>query len=192
VLALRTRLQRALLATLMLSQGTPMLLAGDELGHSQRGNNNAYCQDNDTTWLAWIGTSAPGSDAARLSAFIARLAALRREAPALRSTRWWPAESPPGASPGIHWLRPDGQPMTPADWNGTGTALAILFDHEEATESSWLVMVNAGPQAVPFTLPPGAWRLCLSTDPAADPGDGPEALEATVQVPFSSIGIART
>ena len=192
VLALRTRLQRALLATLMLSQGTPMLLAGDELGHSQRGNNNAYCQDNDTTWLAWIGASAPGSDAARLSAFIARLAALRREAPALRSTRWWPAESPPGASPGIHWLRPDGQPMTPTDWNGTGTALAILFDHEEATQSSWLVMVNAGPQAVPFTLPPGTWRLCLSTDPAADPGDGPEALEATVQVPFSSIGIART
>lgn len=188
VLALRTRLQRALLATLMLSQGTPMLLAGDELGHSQKGNNNAYCQDNDTTWLAWIGTSAPDSDAARLGAFIARLAALRREAPALRSTRWWPAEP----APGIHWLRPDGQPMTPADWNGTGTALAILFDHEEATGSSWLVMVNAGPQAVTFTLPPGAWRLCLSTDPAADPGDGPEALEAAVQVPFSSIGIART
>jgi len=199
VLALRTRLQRALLATLMLSQGTPMLLAGDELGHSQQGNNNAYCQDNDTTWLAWIGTSAPGSEAARLGAFIARLAALRREAPALRSTRWWPAEPAPGdsSSPAIRWLRPDGEPMTPADWNDTGTALAIHFGHgttakEGDGSSSWLVMVNAGAQAVSFTLPPGAWLLCLSTDPEADTDDAPRALEGTAQVPFSSIGIART
>lgn len=209
VLAMRTRLQRALLATLMLSQGTPMLLAGDELGHSQKGNNNAYCQDNDTTWLAWIGTSAPGSDAAVLSAFVARLAALRREAPALRSTHWWPAEAPPdGSSPRIRWLRPDGEPMTPDDWNGTGTALAIHFVDGTTTTtttatttsttaqagdaSSWLVMVNAGPQAVSFTLPPGAWRLCLGTDPQADPGEHPQALDGTAQVPFSSIGVART
>jgi glycogen operon protein len=193
VLALRTRLQRALLATLMLSQGTPMLLAGDELGHSQQGNNNAYCQDNETTWLAWIGASAPGSDAARMSAFVARLAALRREAPALRSTRWWPAEAPQGKPPGIRWLRPDGEPMTPADWNSTGTALAILFgDGTDDNSSAWLVMVNAGPQAVSFTLPAGTWRLSLSTDPGHDPGEVGQPLGDTAQVPFSSIGIART
>ncbi|KQW59331.1 glycogen debranching protein GlgX [Variovorax sp. Root411] len=183
VLALRSRLQRALLAALMLSQGTPMLLAGDELGHSQQGNNNAYCQDNETTWLAWIG--APDSDAARTSAFVARLAALRREAPALRSTRWWPAEAPQGATAGIRWLRPDGEPMTADDWR-TGTALAILFG------DGWLVLVNAGPQAVSFTLPAGAWRLRLSTDPEDDPGEMGRALGGTAQVPFSSIGIART
>ncbi|WP_354337142.1 glycogen debranching protein GlgX [Variovorax paradoxus] len=193
VLALRIRLQRALLATLMLSQGTPMLLAGDELGHSQQGNNNAYCQDNETTWLAWIGASAPGSDAARMSAFVARLAALRREAPALRSTRWWPAEAPQGTPPGIRWLRPDGEPMTPADWNSTGTALAILFgDGTDDNSSAWLVMVNAGPQAVSFTLPAGTWRLSLSTDPGHDPGEAGQPLGDTAQVPFSSIGIART
>ncbi|HEX7866226.1 MAG TPA: glycogen debranching protein GlgX [Variovorax sp.] len=193
VLAQRSRLQRALLATLMLSQGTPMLLAGDEIGHSQQGNNNAYCQDNETTWLTWIGTSAPESDAARLSAFVARLAALRREAPALRSTRWWPAETPQqGTPPGIRWLRPDGEPMTPADWS-TGTALAILFGHgTDNNDNAWLVMVNAGPQAVSFTLPVGTWRLSLSTDPGHDPGEAGQALGDTAQVPFSSIGIART
>jgi len=191
VLALRSRLQRALLATLMLSQGTPMLLAGDELGHSQQGNNNAYCQDNETTWLAWIGTSAPDSDVARTSAFVARLAALRREAPALRSTRWWPPETPQGMPPGIRWLRPDGEPMTASDWR-TGTALAILFGDGAGDGGSWLVLVNAGPQAVPFRLPAGAWRLRLSTDPEDDPGEMGRPLGGTAQVPFSSIGIART
>ncbi|WP_285411517.1 glycogen debranching protein GlgX [Variovorax sp. efr-133-TYG-130] len=199
VLALRERLRRALLATLMLSQGTPMLLAGDELGHTQQGNNNAYCQDNETTWLAWIGApSDPASDAARMSAFVARLAALRREAPALRNARWWPAEPPEGTPPGIRWLRPDGEPMTPADWQ-TGTALAILFAASDATDeaserkqSAWLVMVNAGPDTVQFRLPGGAWRLCLSSDPAYDPGNLARPLDGTAQVPFSSLGIART
>jgi glycogen operon protein len=207
VRALRTRLQRALLATLMLSQGTPMLLAGDELGHSQQGNNNAYCQDNETTWLAWTGAAAANididieadseadSDAGRLSAFVARLAALRREAPALRSTRWWPAEPPQGAPPGIRWLRPDGEPMAPGDWQA-GTALAILFPNAATTtnddQGDWLVMVNAGPEAVTFTLPPGAWRCCLASDPGLDPGDVPRPLGGTAEVPFSSLGIART
>lgn len=199
VLALRERLRRALLATLMLSQGTPMLLAGDELGHTQQGNNNAYCQDNETTWLAWIGAASdPASDAARMSAFVARLAALRREAPALRSARWWPAEPPEGTPPGIRWLRPDGEPMTPADWQ-TGTALAILFAASDASDeaserkqSAWLVMVNAGPGTVQFRLPGGAWRLCLSSDPAHDPGNLARPLDGTAQVPFSSLGIART
>lgn len=191
VLAERGRLQRALLATLLLSQGTPMLLAGDELGHTQQGNNNAYCQDNETTWLAWIGTHEPASDAARLSAFVARLIALRREAPALRSTRWWPGRQAPG-TPGIRWLRPDGSPMQEADWNH-GTALAILFEAAAADGTAWLVLVNAGAQAVSFALPPGAWRCRLATDPEADAGSNPDRTRAgTVQVPHSSLWIART
>ncbi|WP_309952841.1 MULTISPECIES: glycogen debranching protein GlgX [Variovorax] len=191
VLAWRSRLQRALLATLLLSQGTPMLLAGDELGHSQQGNNNAYCQDNETTWLAWIGTHEPASNAARLSAFVARLIALRREAPALRSTRWWPARPAPG-TPGIRWLRPDGAPMQDADWNH-GTALAILFEAAATDETAWLVLVNAGPKAVSFALPSGGWRCRLATDPEADIGSSPGQTHAgTVEVPHSSLWIART
>lgn len=188
----RGRLQRALLAALLLSQGTPMLLAGDELGHSQQGNNNAYCQDNETTWLAWIGAHDPASEAARLSAFVARLIALRREAPALRSTRWWPALPAEGA-PGIHWLRPDGQPMQEADWHG-GTALAILFEAAAADAGAWLVLVNAGPAAVPFRLPAGSWQWRLATDdPAPDAGAAlPQSHAGTVEVPRSSIRIART
>ena len=190
VQARRSRLQRALLATLLLSQGTPMLLAGDELGHSQQGNNNAYCQDNDTTWLAWIGASDPASEPARMSAFVARLLALRREAPALRSTRWWPAQPPQGA-PGVRWLRPDGRPMTPDDWRH-GTALAILFEDAAADAGAWLVLVNAGPQTVSFQLPAGAWRGCLATDPLHDPGAWPQPLGDAAEVPYSSLRIART
>jgi glycogen operon protein len=215
VRALRHRLQRALLATLLLSQGTPMLLAGDELGHTQQGNNNAYCQDNETAWLAWVGASEPDSDAAQLSAFVARLTALRREAPALRSNRWWPADASQTqgrAAPGIRWLRPDGEPMAPADWHA-GTALAILFTEAAATTTghpngkndgkndgndsnsagAWLVMVNAGPQTVSFRLPAGAWRSCLASDPALDAAEGSQPLgNDPVQVPFSSLRIART
>ncbi|WP_447740462.1 glycogen debranching protein GlgX [Variovorax boronicumulans] len=191
VRAMRARLQRTLLATLLLSQGTPMLLAGDELGHSQGGNNNAYCQDNETTWLGWIGLSDPASDRARLAAFVAQLTALRREAPALRSARWWPAEPPAdGAPPGLRWLRPDGQPMAPADWHA-GTALAILFGH---AEDAWLVLVNAGPGPVTFTLPNGDWRCCLATD-AEDPDAlraAPRPLGRAVEVPVSSLWLART
>ncbi|BEP63884.1 glycogen debranching protein GlgX [Variovorax sp. V213] len=190
VQAERSRLQRALLATLLLSQGTPMLLAGDELGHSQQGNNNAYCQDNETTWLAWIGTHDAATEAARLSAFVARLIALRREAPALRSTRWWPAEAPHGA-PGIRWLRPDGTPMQGADWNG-GTALAILFESAAKDEGDWLVLVNVGSEAISFALPAGAWHCRLATDPALDPGAALPAPQAgTVKVPRSALWIAR-
>jgi len=187
VRAMRARLQRTLLATLLLSQGTPMLLAGDELGHSQNGNNNAYCQDNETTWLGWIGLSDPASERARLTAFVARLTALRREAPALRSTRWWPADPPAGAPPGLRWLRPDGEPMAPADWHA-GTALAILFGQ---AEDAWLVLVNAGPNPVSFTLPDGDWRCCLATD-AEDPDELPTALGHAIEVPVSSLWLART
>lgn len=191
VLAGRNRLQRALLATLLLSQGTPMLLAGDELGHSQQGNNNAYCQDNETTWLAWIGMHEPASEADRLSAFVARLIALRREAPALRSTRWWPAE-PPGGAADIRWLRPDGGPMQETDWNH-GTSLAILFEAAATDAAAWLVLVNAGPETVSFTLPSGAWQCRLATDSVLDASAELDTTHAgTVEVPHSSLWIART
>jgi glycogen operon protein len=208
VRAERLRFSRALLAALMLSQGTPMLLAGDEIGHTQHGNNNAYCQDNETTWLHWVGSTDPAGEPARLSAFVARLAALRRAAPVLRGTRWWPADPAPGTA-GIRWLRPDGTPMQSPDWEG-GTTLAILFGSLEAGTAketptsttppatpkaapAWLLLVNAGARAQPFRLPPGAWRCVLASDPAIDPGPEPSAVNATeVEIPPSSLWIATT
>ena len=156
VLARRGCLQRALLATLMLSQGTPMLLAGDEIGHTQRGNNNAYCQDNETTWLAW-----PQADGA-LADFVARLVALRRDAAPLRSAHWWPP-GPAAGAPGLHWLTPEGGPMTPGDWQQPDRhALGVLF--EPAHESpAWLLLVNAEEAARAFALPPGRWEPVLDT-----------------------------
>jgi len=185
VLAGRTRLQRALLAVLLLSQGTPMLLAGDELGHSQQGNNNAYCQDNAITWLDWAG--ADGT----LAPYVARLTALRREAPLLRRTAWWPETAGGPGAPGVRWLRPDGQPMAAADW-AHGTALAIHFTPGDGA-SAWLVLVNAGAQATAFALPPGRWRARLASDPQQDgAADAPQPLDKEVQQNGSSLMIAST
>ena len=146
VLARRARLQRSLLATLLLAQGTPMLAAGAELGHSQQGNNNAYCQDNATSWIAW-----PEADEA-LAAFAARAAALRRELPAAHA-QWYD-----DGTPALHWRRPDGAPMTPTDWNDAQErALAALL------AGGWLLAVNAGIDDVSFVLPPGEWTLRLTS-----------------------------
>ncbi|HSV57629.1 MAG TPA: glycogen debranching protein GlgX [Variovorax sp.] len=182
VLAERARLQRVLLAALLLSQGTPMLLAGDELGHSQRGNNNAYCQDNDITWLDWIRADAELSD------YVARLLALRREAAPLRAGRWWPAEPQPGM-PVLRWLTPEGQAMTPADWERADRhAIAILFD-EPAAQARWLLLVNGEERPVRFRLPPGPWRRRLATDEAG--GGADEQLDQPT-VPPVSLWLAQT
>ena len=218
VLAQRTRLQRALLTTLLLSQGTPMLLAGDEIGHSQGGNNNAYCQDNATTWLDW---AAGDRD---LSAFVGRLTALRRDAAVLRSAHWWPANNviaadgankADGSSPAVslRWLTPGGTAMTPADWAGaTASALAILFPATaprtgatvpgagieparfsagDGEPPTWLVLVNASDRPQPFTLPPGDWQLVLASDVASDP-TALARLGATPTLPESCIWLATT
>jgi glycogen operon protein len=176
---------------MLLSQGVPMILARRRARPHPAGQQQRLLPGQRTTWLAWIGTHDTASDAARLSAFVARLTALRQEAPALRSTRWWPAESPPG-TPGIRWLRPDGAPMQAPDWNH-GTALAIAFEAAATDAAAWLVLVNAGPDAVSFVLPSGTWRCRLATAPALDEGAGPQAPHAgTVEVPRSSLWVART
>ena len=151
----RARLQRVLLAALLLSQGTPMLLAGDEIGHTQAGNNNAYCQDNETTWLDWAQADTA------LQRFVAQALALRREAAPLRSASWWPAADAPS---GLRWLTPEGQPMTLADWErGDRPALMVLFD-APASEVAWLVLIQAGTEAVDFALPPGTWWRRLASE----------------------------
>ncbi|VTU32723.1 Glycogen debranching enzyme [Variovorax sp. SRS16] len=182
VRAERRRLQRVLLAALLLAQGTPMLLAGDEIDHTQRGNNNAYCQDNETTWLAWDRADAG------LAAFVARVLALRREAEPLRSNAWWPGTPRTGAA-ALRWLTPEGRAMTPADWERADRhALAIVFD-AVAPAPGWLLLVNAEEHLVEFELPPGNWTRRLASDADDDgalPLQGPQLLLPT------SLWVART
>ncbi|MDM0044850.1 glycogen debranching protein GlgX [Variovorax dokdonensis] len=183
VLAERARLARTLLAALLLSQGTPMLLAGDEIGHTQRGNNNAYCQDNDITWLDWTRADL------RLAGYVARVLALRREARPLARAHWWPARAEPG-EPALHWLDPQGRPMTGSDWDDAEShALAMLFD-APSREPRWLLLINAQAAPVRFALPPGVWRLRLASD--AEPDSQPQSspLADAVDVPGGSLWLA--
>ncbi|VDR24126.1 Glycogen debranching enzyme [Raoultella terrigena] len=116
----------ALLVTLLLSQGTPMLLAGDEHGHSQHGNNNAYCQDNALTWLDW-GKANRG-----LTAFTAALIHLRRRIPALTGNRWW--QEGDGS---VRWLNQHAQPLSADEWQHGVMRLQIQLSER------WLITLNA-------------------------------------------------
>jgi glycogen operon protein len=165
VLALRHRLQRALLATLLLSQGTPMLLAGDEIGHSQQGNNNAYCQDNATTRLAW-----PAADAALL-ACTRRLLALRRRHPALRQACWLTRPTPARQPPCAGWnptaarcAAKPGRPTT-APWrSGSTPPPRPGLRRPGAAPTPVLILINRDPAPCHFTLPAGAWHLQFDSD----------------------------
>ncbi|RZL86235.1 MAG: glycogen debranching enzyme GlgX, partial [Variovorax sp.] len=185
ILAERARLQRALLATLLLSQGTPMLLAGNEIGQTQQGNNNAYCQDSPLAWLDW-----PRADADLID-FVGRVLALRREAEPLRSAQWWPAAAPAEGGPSLHWRTPEGGALSADDWQRRDRqAMAILFD-AASTAPGWLVLVNAGSEPETFVLPAGAWTRVLATDEPASAGHTSGLLhEATL--PPSSLWVART
>jgi glycogen operon protein len=167
VLRRRAAWRRALLATLFLAQGTPQLLAGDEIGNSQQGNNNAYCQDNATSWLDW----ARADEA--LSSFVCALAALRRQYPALRHPRWFQGhpfhEAGHPYAPGgdIAWLRPDGLAMSDADWeNPWERSFSYVIEVGEGTHAATervMVLLHPGDALLPFVLPPGPWRLRLDT-----------------------------
>ena len=167
VLRLRARLQRALLATLMLSQGTPMLLAGDDIGHSQQGNNNAYCQDNALSWLDWQGADRTLAD------FTARLIAARRRYRALRRASWYSGAPQADGHPDIMWMQADGAALTDTAWNDGRRCIGIRMGApagDEVGAETCLLLVNAHTQAVDFVLPDGSWRVLVdSADPAAEP-----------------------
>lgn len=157
VLAQRQRLARALLATAVLAQGTPMLLAGDEFGHSQRGNNNAYCQDNAISWLDWSRADHALID------FTAHLVALRRRLPALRQDRWLSDTPRADGGHNVRWLAPHGQPMRVDDWHdGARHVLGLLL--APPGETAVLLLVNAESAPVEFTLPPGPWHIALDSE----------------------------
>ncbi len=156
VRALRGRLQRALLACTVLAQGTPMLCAGAEIGHTQDGNNNAYNQDNRTSWIDW---SAPDRE---LLAFTTRLLATRRTLQPL-GPDWYAEGQAPALGDALHWLRSDGSPMDQADWASAGRCLACLIQPRQRGASPLLLLVNASASPMPFTLPAGHWRTVLDT-----------------------------
>ncbi|PZP96187.1 MAG: glycogen debranching enzyme GlgX [Variovorax paradoxus] len=160
VLALRGKLQRVLLATALLAQGTPMLAAGDELGHSQGGNNNPYCQDNPTTWIDWSKSDAD------LTAFAARVLALRRQALPFGS-HWYSGLSDPLGLHDLTWLQADGSLLTGAAWqDASQRVLGCLIGKPGRARAPLLLLVNGSLADADFLLPAGVWRCWLdSTHP---------------------------
>jgi isoamylase len=194
VLALRHRQQRNFLATLLLSQGVTMLLGGDECGRTQRGNNNAYCQDNEISWYDWDHVDDDLLD------FTRRLITLRREHPVLRRRRWFQGRSIRG-SVDLGWCKPDGTEMSDDDWDDAASAPAVgIFLNGDAitdrdrrgqrvTDDSFLLLFNGHADAIDWTLPKqwGQWWE-LVTD-TGDPAREGEALESseTFQVAGRSV-----
>ena len=160
VTAARRRDVRALLATLFLSRGVPMLTAGDELGRSQHGNNNAYCQDNAAFWLDWEGADR------QLAAFVAGLAALRAEHPLLSASTFL---SGTGDPPDARWLSPDGTPIADEEW-GRLDALCLMLNGDG---NSLLIAVNRSRSDVALALPEGpaqGWQPLLCSVPEGGEG----------------------
>ncbi|WES89907.1 glycogen debranching protein GlgX [Dickeya fangzhongdai] len=153
--ARRRASQQALLTTLLLSQGTPMLLAGDEFGNSQQGNNNAYCQDNALAWLHWDQADS------ELIAFTAGLIRLRRAIPALQRGGWWR-----DGENDVRWLNAQGDALTPHEWEQGAHQLQIQLSER------WLLLMNATPQECDFSLPEGKWRVAPPFSAADQPLKG--------------------
>ncbi|HUZ21228.1 MAG TPA: glycogen debranching protein GlgX [Acidimicrobiales bacterium] len=174
ILTLRRRQSRNLLATLVLSQGVPMLLAGDEIGRSQRGNNNAYCQDNEISWLDWENADEDLLD------FTRKLHTLRRDHPVLRRRRWFQGRPLHGEGVSdIAWFAPEGKEMSDADWqvtfakslgmflNGAELPAYVLRYGERTEDDSFFLILNAYWEPIDFVLPDGRfakhWSLVLDT-----------------------------
>jgi isoamylase len=175
VLALRERQKRNLLATLFLSQGVPMLLAGDAMGHTQNGNNNAYCQDNEISWIDWDDRER-NSD---LLEFTRLVIELRRNHPVFRRRKFFQGRAIKGADiKDIVWLLPGGEEMSDEGWGrGSAQCLGVFLagdgldevdEHAEPVrDESFLVLLNAHYEPVPFRLPAmqqeGSWLPLLDT-----------------------------
>jgi glycogen operon protein len=176
--AVRRRQAGNFLATLLLSTGVPMLVAGDERGRTQQGNNNAYCQDNEVSWLDWSGEAGWPE----LLPLVRALLALRREHPVLRQRHFFAGVSAePDGRKDLAWLAPTGAEMTDADWFDPGRATLGMFfagdairargpHGERVVDTSYLIWLHAGDQPTEVTLPDEQWaagyQLVLGTDRA--------------------------
>ncbi|HXW46522.1 MAG TPA: glycogen debranching protein GlgX [Streptosporangiaceae bacterium] len=200
---LRARQERNFLVTLFCSQGVPMLLAGDELGRTQLGNNNAYCQDNEVSWVDWQAAQ----EHAGLQEFTAMLSALRRDHPAFRRRRFFSGEQhgPDGTVRDIIWLTPAGNEMTIDDWrSGYARSIGVFLNGhaitepgprgEAITDDDFLLLFNAHSEPVPFTLPgadlaPG-WQAIVDTAlPAGRAANGNGTPALPVHEPGSTLQV---
>jgi glycogen operon protein len=199
---LRGRQARNLLTTLMLSQGVPMLLGGDEIGRTQQGNNNAYCQDNEVSWFDWMSADDG------LLRFVSELITFRRAHPVFMRRRWFKGRPLHGTGiTDIAWLRPDATEMTEDDWRtGWVKAIAVFLNGEELpdrdpqgaviTDDTFLLCFNAHLGETPFTLP-GApfgagWECVIDTHGSpveARPSLSPAG--ATIALPSLSVRVFR-
>ena len=173
VIALRARQQRNFLATLLLSQGVPMLLGGDEIGRTQHGNNNAYCQDNEISWFDWDLDDADQ----QLLEFTQRLIEFRHDHPVLRRKTFFGGEPDDQGLPDVFWFRPDGRRMARRDWDVPGGPVGVFLNGdairsttargEPVRDDSLILLFNARHEAIDLVLPPRRfgrrWRVELST-----------------------------
>jgi glycogen operon protein len=196
--ALRARQQKNFLATLLLSQGTPMLLGGDEFGRSQGGNNNAWCQDSEISWFDWEALDPDQLE------FTRRLIALRCEHPVFRRRQFLHGTDEEGSGlPDVWWFRPDGRRMTKTDWEDGGARLLGMFLNgdeittpdergERIVDDSFVLLFNAGHEDAEFTLPPerfgSEWTCELRTD--GERG-GTHAAASTVAITSRSLVLLR-
>jgi glycogen operon protein len=172
---IRLRQMRNMLASLLLARGTPMLLAGDEFGRTQSGNNNAYCQDNEISWLDWDGIDESGDALIR---FTRRLIAVRRALPMLRRGRFLTGQQDEELGiKDVSWITPNGDEMSPAHWSdGNARCMGVLLDGRAqetgcrriGTDATLLLVTNAHHDVVKFTLPsaPGGeeWVCLIDTN----------------------------
>ncbi|MBW4710126.1 glycogen debranching protein GlgX [Roseobacter sp. YSTF-M11] len=184
--AARKRRQRNMLATLFLSQGTPMLLAGDEIGNSQQGNNNAYCQDNEIAWLDWSDADAD------MAAFVAALSAFRKQHPALRQSRFLHSGlRPADGLPDVEWTGFDGHPLNWRDPGLSSLCLTLRCSAEAPVQSdsddTVFIIFNRGEEPARVRLPDAPqgrhWRIGVDTSEGAAAGTPVMADHITVDGP---------
>ena len=200
--ARRARQRKNFLATLLVSQGVPMILGGDEIARTQQGNNNAYCQDNEISWFDWQHADRD------LLAFTKRAIAFRREHPAFRRRRWFKGRPIRGkGASDVAWFKPDAAQMSDEDWNEwfaksfamflNGDGLAPDERGRRVTDTSFLLLLNAHIDAVTFTLPGNPfgtrWKPALDSAVAADAqlGDALDAGAAIERVGLSLLVLER-
>ncbi|WGF89309.1 glycogen debranching protein GlgX [Marinivivus vitaminiproducens] len=200
ILENRLRQQRNLLATLFLAQGVPMLLGGDEFGRTQRGNNNAYCQDNAMSWFDWANADKD------LQTFVARLIAFRRDHPVLRRVRHLRGREPDEHGlAAITWLGPDGRAKRPHDWQDPqDRCLGLLLSGaaggdrtpfgQSLRDATLLILMNAGDMPVDVTMPEagveGVWYLAIDTSRPTVDLSALERLAVGEQCPLNSRSLA--
>jgi glycogen operon protein len=201
VLELRARQQRNFLTTLLLSQGVPMILSGDEMGRTQRGNNNAYCQDNELSWLDWQNVDE------ELLEFTRFLLRIRNDHAVFRRRNFFEGRSIRGSNlTDIGWFRPDGREMTDEDWTVSfARALGVFLNGQgiqgrdaygrPVVDDSFFLIFNASERTLRFVLPPslgdGAWYEVLNTAAPAQRAGRSVRLGARVQLRERSVRVLR-